>query len=379
MDKIRQRLKNVTSGDIAFAVYITSVMTLIITAYFIEVPPEVKQYLTESVPGVSGRLIPVDSQYYWVIIQISNVTLGAALIFSLLAAIFIARRRNVFEIFAVMAAGMLPRERKYWGVISDVNSSAKVAFASIRVYKLSNGNRELIAQTVADLDGRYRIEIKEKLPEVILKVEAPDYQPYEQTIKSTSLDNATWVLLTDIELVKLQATKSSWQKFLSDIRPRMYIFLVWSIAIFTFISWVVGIVAAVNNPVFVSLLYVVVYTVSIIWNFKVIQSRINPDKGRIINKNANLAIFNAQIDLFNADTKLATGRTDKDGVVNFAMPKGRYTIKITVPGIAIDFPVMEVNLSSQGYLTKNIFLDIAGDIAQPVEQAAGQLQSPFGN
>lgn len=363
-----------------FAIYISTVTLLIIISYIGILPPEIAQYVNISIPGISGTFFTVDAAYFEQVINITRINLGVSFALALLASIFMMRKRNFFEFLGVLVAGMLPKQRTYWGVISDEETGQPIPFAPIRIWRVnSDGAKQAIIQTVTDLDGRYRLVLKEQLGQSLLQIEAPGYHKFEHEINPTSLDRNTWVVIEDVTLTRLNDITDAQSVFWLEIRPKVYTFLFWGIFITTFLQLPLGIFATLNNPVLVSILFLIVYTVSNISNFRVARDRLRPQQGRVISQNYSTPVAQASIEIFKAEQKILSVFTDQEGLAHFDIPAGDYMMKVSSTIFANpNLPLMPIKITAEGFLATNIFVETK-EVVEDQQSGENQLSSPFGN
>jgi hypothetical protein len=362
--------------DIVIAVYVITIMAIIAISYGNVLPQEITRYLSDSIPGVSGHIIPVDAKYVATVIELSNITMSLSIVFTIVAGIFLVRSRNIFEMLAIFVASMLPRERKFWGVVFDENNQQAIPFSTIRVVRKEVPNHpQVILQTVTDLDGRYRLNLRERLGNLYLEVQAPSYQIVQKEINFLNVLTSGNEVIDDIGLVRQAASPNIWKERFYSLRPKMYVFLKWVVYLSALTGFPFAFFVFLNNPVVINFIFLTVMIVSAIWNTMVIRDRHNPDAGKILTANRK-SIASAQVELFDNHRKLTSATTDANGIPQFTIPSGVYLIKVSlVTGKQIiTTSLVPVKVTNQGYLSNHIVLDLADLSKVPLQQA---LLNPF--
>jgi hypothetical protein len=350
-------------------IYIYVMVLIILVIYSGILPINIQQLISEQIPGLSGLLVTIDESYRQTINRISDIQYAVTFGVAVLSVIFLIWRRSLHEILGIVAFGMIPRERKVWGILRDKNTLIPVAFSEIRLFSIDEaGNRVLVAQSVSDLDGRYRIQLKRIEDKHILEVKASTYKVYTKEIKLINTLINSNLIVDDILLERDEAEQITIASQINRFRPRLNIFLMGVIFIAGLINIPIGVFATINNPVLINFIFLASTIITNIWNFRIVNERFNPKVGRVLDSHKK-PIPNITVELYNSNMKLGVAKTNSKGVVKFDIEPGLLLLKpLFNSGKGIFIPV---RIDTRGYLEQDIIIDSS----ERVEEQS--LISPF--
>lgn len=345
------------STDSVLKFYVLSIVAVVFISYIGVLPENFQQIVTESIPGLSGSIIPVDEVYLRNIVDITQAIFSFSLLLTLLSAIFIIYKRNLVEILGVLFLGILPRERKVWGIVRDKTNYAPIPFSQIRLFKLNDSDQSKVQvqQNVADLDGRYRILFDNKEGKFFLEAKATGFKPYYKEISFINTLVNSDLIIDDILMERLDNTSSSTASKLSYIRPRINNLLIRFIYVFNILNIPLAAFITLNNPIIINWIFSLTAILTTIWNTRVVRERFYSSPGKILDKDEQ-PIQNVNVELFTNNQKLSSIRTSSDGTAKFDVDPGSYLIQIATSSKLTE--LMAVRINSKGYLDHDIKADL---------------------
>jgi 5-hydroxyisourate hydrolase-like protein (transthyretin family) len=312
--------------------------------------------------------------YYYAFIVI-------ALLVGIAGMLILTKRRSIFTAIGVLAAFVLPSERENWGIIKDKETGKPIAFAIVRVVKKGSESEDYVVQeTVADLDGRYRLNLSNVSEEYKLSVSATDYITSISQIEYVPAGNENFNVIQDVQLSRTNESKV--ENRFSHIRPYLYNGLIWTIYIVCIIMLIFSIIYTVGYPgSWYGIVSIILYGAASIWNTRIMIQRFSAKSGRVLDISTNKPLTGAFVNLYGTDSEnlLDSSISGKDGYARFSVEPGEYKLKVSKSGYEQKEVVTNVKLNATGYLTKNIFLkpisNSTTNKANTSEQSS--LSSPF--
>ncbi|MBL8014692.1 MAG: carboxypeptidase regulatory-like domain-containing protein [Candidatus Doudnabacteria bacterium] len=292
----------------------------------------------------------------------------------------LTKGRNLVEKYMMLQAYALPRQRDHWGTVVDRKTRVPVAFASIRILKQDTGNATYVAQSVADLDGKYRLYLASRDGEYILEVTAPSYKPYRQKLESTFVDGTKAVrvnIFLEKELDDLKV--STLRQVLVNNQPLLLKFLtalIFSLSLTTFLHAVYSIIMHFG---FVSVGNMIFYGFALPWNIFVIWERRKFNPGKVLNTLDNKPIAGVSLQIFLPNGNMLSLLSDKEGIVKLDVEPGEYQMRVTKAGFLLDGKpdaTLTVSVNRDGYLRKNVYMKPTGE---QLADSSSALANPFGD
>ncbi len=361
IERIRKWVYSFSLGHLAFEVI----------SYSGVLPRQISTYLVDLVPGVSGFLFPIDQEYVELTIIWGDVGFLIGAFITILSVIFLFRSRSYLEVIGYFWAGLLPHERKFWGVVSESQSEKPVPFASVRL--LQKG--KLISQTVADVDGRYRLAVPNQMNGLYLEVKASGYKNYQKRMNLVDILANSNEITIDIAIQKLVESQ--------NLIRRLYIFLTPKIKNFLLVSLLLGqilitpfhFIITINNPIITNILGSIASLVSLYWNFKVLQNRRKVGAGKIISLYTNDPVKSAVVEVYDNHKKLASSLSNPEGVVRFDIDPGSYFVGVVYKDDekTEKTEFLPIKITYKGYLNADIYVKL--DVEQ--KELKSNLPNPF--
>ncbi len=296
--------------------------------------------------------------------------------------IFLPGRKFV-EILILFFGFFIPNHRKYWGTIINENNDKPIPFATIYLKdKSADGTVKILKQAIADLDGRYRIDIdKADYSNLMLEVKATGFDDFEKNIRLNTLFKTNYLTIADtIPMVEVTKKESKISDFLFNIDSNDY--LIYFIYILSVAALVSSILLIGTVPKFLSAFQLIFYGTSVVWNTYILISRSRTIVGRVINIEDKQPIQDALVNVYDLDGKeLGSFVTDNEGLIESSLGEGNYEVTVSKPGYTIygasNDPALRkrVHIDSRGYFSSNILLYKLDPNA--VNSRATDLPNPF--
>jgi CheY-like chemotaxis protein len=182
---------------------------------------------------------------------------------------------------------LVPKRKKYWGIVLDVNSMQPVPFAAIYLYK----GGSLIDRTVSDLEGRYAFNL-EVSGDYTLQVKATGYQYYSNNIAANGKQ-----VNHDIALVPLEAgLKGGLKQLLFYQKKKVVNAMRLTNTVLLIIGFFYTVYATFVAPIAINFLLIAVYVaflVLMMW-----RSRTKKMRGMVTEGSTNEAIPGVVVRIF---------------------------------------------------------------------------------
>jgi hypothetical protein len=294
----------------------------------------------------------------------------------------LTRGRNLLEKLLLLQAYALPRERDYWGKVTDRKTHKPVPFSIIRVLSLDkDGKESFIAQSIADLDGRYRLYLSSSEFQFLLEVKSPGYKVFKEEIRTTLIEGAN-VVKVNIVLDKEddETLINPVRQFFVKNRSAVLSLLIAYIFFLSTVTFLHAVYSLVFHPNFMSVGDFIFYGFAFPWNVFVVLQRRRFNPGKILNNKTKQVVPNVSFQLFLPNKKMLSILSDENGIIKFDVDPGSYDAKVFKPGYVIrdGNQTIEVDINNEGYLRDNIYLvPLTESVSLPLD--SGTLQNPFGN
>lgn len=292
------------------------------------------------------------SDYFYKFISIAALT-------SVVPGIFIlGKKRNIFERVILLQAFALPRQRDYWGRVIDKNSNEPIAFSVVRIVKIDENNESLISESIADLDGRYRMYLPKFDDTYHIEVKSTGYKTYRAKIKDEYI-GANNEVKTNIFLEReneyISPFKKIYRKYIGNLFNILMLFTL-VISLITFLHSLYGILVHFN---LISLGNFFFYGFAAPWNIFVLTERLRLRPGKIKNIRDYVPIPNVNLILYKDAQRIDSSLSDENGIVKINVKEGTYLAKVIKPGYLVKYEendMLEIEVTKDGYLKNNIYM-----------------------
>jgi hypothetical protein len=272
--------------------------------------------------------------------------------------LFLAKGRDLFEKFLLLQVFAIPLERESWGKVYDYSNSKPIPFAIIRLIRSDdNGADDLVSQTVADLDGRYRLYSKLEDSNYTLEVSAEKYETYRKELSGSLIPYLA--LVNSIPLKPLDYKQGlslsySYNKVQNTITNVLIAF----IYIVAFLPGSITIYNLLFHFGFVAIMNGIIWGYAVPWNTYVVLRRLIYRPGKIINSYTLRPLEGVTLDIFKDEKHILSAMTDSSGIPKFDLEPGKYTCKVSKVGYSIqegfDENGQEITINKDGFIEQNI-------------------------
>lgn len=136
-------------------------------------------------PKIVEKVVTFDD---WVTSDAVYTLFSSATIIVVFGLFTLTRGRNVIEKYMLLQAYALPRQRDHWGKVLDAETQLPISFAAVRLLKAGDQGDQNIKQTVADLDGRYRMYHPQEPGVYFIEAQSSGYKLFRQKVVSTLIE-----------------------------------------------------------------------------------------------------------------------------------------------------------------------------------------------
>jgi 5-hydroxyisourate hydrolase-like protein (transthyretin family) len=298
---------------------------------------------------------------------------------AILGALFLSANKSLVEIIFLFIGHILPRQRKYWGVVKDAKNKAPIPFATIRVIEHTADGDVIIAQTVSDQEGKYRIHIGLEKGKYSLIAKASGYLDFNSDVKRFSDPLAPSEVIGDIFMSKTLGSPAAG----TGNMPRAFIYkyAILHIYLFSILLFAISIYGALAHTSIGTIINFLIFAYSIVWNTKVIRERALFKSGRVLDQQTGMPIESAQVSLFTDSRQIESTVSNQQGLPKFGILPGEYKITVSKKGYKLENSdedgFVKVNVNSLGYLDQDVLLREVGNELERKESLT-TLPNPFG-
>lgn len=270
--------------------------------------------------------------------------------------VLLTAAKEFFERLGFLLGGIVPRKKKYWGIVFDAHKSQGLPFAVVRVYDM---NEKLISTTVTDLDGRYGVAL-DTSGKYLVESRAKGFMIFTKEVDINDLDSPEIIL--DIPMVRigehLNILKQLWFYSLPELIKGLRALIL--IAMIT--GFVYSLYVLVLYPVLINIIIVLIYIALIIINLWMDKKSQQNVEGRVVDTQNHRGLPTATIILFTSKGEQQDVRlTNSKGVAKLRAEPGNYKVQVHKVGYAMTElepgkKSLELEVDKRGYLSRAIFM-----------------------
>jgi hypothetical protein len=177
-----------------------------------------------------------------------------ALLVATMASLALGPFAQFLERAGIILGIILPRRKKYWGIVFDVNDSKVIPFVIVEL-RDSTGN--LIDRTVTDLEGRYGLN-SNLAGLYSLSVKAAGYQMYSREITLSKNEE----IIEDVPLVKDNSTQlTAIKQFLYYRKNELFTFTRRIYSFLVILGFIFTVYATIVSPILFNYILLGVYVI----------------------------------------------------------------------------------------------------------------------
>ncbi|MEP7103910.1 MAG: hypothetical protein ABI721_04360 [Candidatus Dojkabacteria bacterium] len=364
---------------LAYSFYVLILVFIIAGLYIGYVPIDLGNNLLHL---QEGNLISFNPEFVRRTQEISAVYVLFSTVISALGALVSIGTRNIFEILALFLVGMLPKEHNHWGVVFDQKTNQPISFVPIRLFQTNGNKKEFLTQTVTDTDGRYRLHVNEANvnERYLIEIYYPGYETISQDVNQY-LILGNYDLIHDIPLVKSDSVTNKLKSLFYYYRPKILKYLFLIIYYSYILLWIFNIFLLINSPIFLNFFSVCVLTITLVWNVKILRSKLRPITGKIIDAEGKKPLSKAIVKIYTNKNQSISTVTDESGIVNLDIPSGVYKMLVSAEGYLMlsEDPVglKLVKVSKDGFIDEDVLLKKDTSKATSSKKDGSELLNPF--
>ncbi len=257
---------------------------------------------------------------------------------------------NTVKRLEVILAVLVPKKRKYWGIIFNENNLNPLPFAVVRLF---DKDRKLVSSIASDLNGRYGFLVN-KADNYILEIEAEGFNKY----RNEFYVDPDREVVKDIALQRIDQLPNVANRLRFYVKnnfvPFMNIFgliimllgLVWTLYIIS--------TKGIDQITFAgSLIYICLF----VFNVLFLVTSIMREIGKVKDILTGSGVGGASVRFYNEERQIDIALTNVKGEIKANMKPGKYKIKVYKPGYeTVGEDLKEMNLKREGYLEEDISL-----------------------
>lgn len=283
------------------------------------------------------------------------------IIFSLLTAIFgtllVSKGRVIEEALGIFIGFAIPKRKKLTGKVFNVSTGGNIPFVKVNILDIED---RLITSVISDLDGRYRINLENPRNKYYIFVNSEGFIPYKDLLTNVYNNN----VIQDIPLKSTENISNSLRSFYFHyIKPKLYIYFSFFLLFFSTVPFLSTLYYL---PLFglsiYSLLYILIYGISTIWNLTVIYDRISFRTGKIIDSETKKSIESAIMSVYKDGDQVQSVTSNNQGIVRINLPEGIYSVKVSKKGYLMvnkaneEIEFFDIYITKDGVLNHNLYL-----------------------
>lgn len=296
-------------------------------------------------------------------------------ILSLWSGLVLSQGRSVIESIALFMAYVMPKPNSLWGKIYNKNTHNEIPFATIRIISenILTAERKFETEAVSDLFGRYRISFNaQESKRYYLTCKSENYDYYEIDLDTAGNEHVS--IFSDIELSPLESELGLLRKLANKILFVPAYVGVRYLYIVSILSAIVTLQGLIREFTLGPIVYFILMSVSLVWNTYILFDFRNRKIGKLIYKLENLPAYDINLSIGRKGNRIASSKTNSDGVVNFSADPGVYELSL-LGANNCEFDgqknYVEVEVNKKGFLTKDVFLN---KLNLPINN---KIQNPF--
>jgi hypothetical protein len=299
---------------------------------------------------------------------------------------------DIFSAFGVLTGIVIPRKKKFWGIVFDQATSKPIPFAVIRLLDyhpnilkdsfvdsssqlsaVSDQQKEntsskleasdsakatsdkhsssLLAQTISDLDGKYGLLVDQS-GKFSIQVVADGYTPF---FKDISVSPGSEVIF-DIPLVLADKKANYFNKLKFVFKQNFVKYFRVFITILMIIGFFYSLFVTINYPITINYIILAAYGVLFILNLIVLVRELKREAGRVLDDD-NKPIDGAIVRFYKDGSQLEVALSDSSGKLKVNLPSGDYNIKAFKQGYNLQKNLSNISINKNGFLIKDIRLE----------------------
>lgn len=310
----------------------------------------------------------------------------ASIIASSFGLFVLSQGRTLFEVVWLFVAFVIPPQKKDWGMVYDKSTKKPVSFATVRLFMQQDSNQVYVAQTITDLDGRYRLQVGKAETDMNVDVLADTYQPEKLALSKNSPEIVAKEIKVDVPLQKqstLDELKSSWDRMLNEFKRRAYTPTIIFLYVFVIIGVIHSLYGLIAWPSPTAVISGSFYVGALIWNTYNLKQRFRSKLVVITDVETMQPISGANLKMYKDGLSVLSLISNAEGVVKIDLDPGKYQLEVMKSGYEMlsdgKQKLIDAYLNPDGTIDTKLVMRKTGAVpADARAEQDNQLASPFG-
>ncbi len=256
---------------------------------------------------------------------------------------------------------LLPRRKKYWGIVYDSEENRPISFATLRVFN-SSGN--MVSQTVSDIDGKYGLLVEEP-GNYKLEARAVGFANFEREIV-ISEENDELEVVEDVPMQKIDESSRNFLVNLSYSRSSIYNAFRKLLFILTIVGFIYSMYAALVSPLTTNIMILVFYFVLFAAHIYVFTKK--TVKGRVVDQKTGESVGGASVRIYQDNRQISIALTNNNGELKLKLKPGKYQALASKQGYQMyskdgessQYLLVDIEINNYGYITEDILITKLG-------------------
>jgi CSLREA domain-containing protein len=279
---------------------------------------------------------------------------------------------STFKRLGVIIGILVPKKRKYWGIIYDEVENKGVPFAVVRLIK----DGKVVDNTISDLEGRYGLLGHDGT--FVLEITAGGYQPYT---KQVSINNLRKEIIEDVALRRIDKKVNLFNRLRFYYKKEFFkLFnIFWLLVSIAGLAY--SIYALVLNPVLINYLIIAGYGFIFAVNLIIVVKTVLKKIGKVVDIDTKQGISRVIVRFNTLDGKSNDIQiTNEEGDIKINLKSGIYDVMASKTGYVQQEESKKANIVKGGYLETDIKmkkLDINVNSTGTASIAPNNADNPF--
>jgi hypothetical protein len=289
--------------------------------------------------------------------------------------------------FGILLGIIVPRKRKYWGIVFDVEENKTIPFAVVRLY---NQKRELVEQTFSDLEGRYGILLEQAGTYQLLVEAGEGYQLFQKEMRVNGGNDLE--VIQDVPMLKTGKQFGWFAKLRFYNKNRIIAVVRTLLLLLMFLGFGYTLYVTMLYPVLLNIIMLLLYGLLFAINATIFVNNRATKKGRVVEADSGKGLGGVSLRLYEGEKQVGVYLSNSEGLLKINADQGKYwfiAYKKGYDSIAYDLSkgladtadqpstgkkqtqLPELEIKADGYLSQDIVMRKAdiekGSIADLVE------------
>lgn len=261
--------------------------------------------------------------------------------------------REISSRFGILYGILIPKKKKYWGFIYDINKYKPIPFAYISVFK----DKEMITRAISDEEGKYGI-LLEKSGTYRIEVKAQGYDLFSKEFNIEKV-GASVEFLEDIPLSQIGKNPSLVNKLRFYYKAELIKTVRVILTVLMLIGFFYSLYVFSLFPNIINSLILVAYFGLFLINFlQLATSLILSRLGKVIDVDTEKGLPGVSVRFYRGAKQVGVYLTNSQGRMKIRLSKGTYWCLANKEGYVMseitDAGSKDIEVTERGYISKDI-------------------------